>query len=269
MDIHATDYFSTSIEPEPQGHFHQVIALHDNPLLDWREATKMSPELTRGWYELAQLSTPDRINFIHEFWEKTLPYHPNIDDFLNNFFASIDDLGVFLTQQSYEDPFVPHMVYSLLNNGGFFHGERGATEAEIIRLQKDFARDILPPDYLAFLQIHNGFAKLTDTGVISSTRMKENYLAFQALLKEGEGPITTHSGTNINPSSLIPFYESFGMPFYQCFWKDWYPDQEMGNVYYSALTRSITTSDKEEDSAENMAFQNFTDWLMFYLEKIE
>jgi hypothetical protein len=269
MDVHAADYYSAYSEPGPHGHFHKVIALHEDPLLDWSDAVKIAPSLCRGWYELAQLPLQDRIEFTREFWLTKLPYHPNLNMFLSQFFTSLDDVGIFLTQQRYEDPFIAHLVYSLSDNNGFFHGESPATEAEIIRLQKDFPNYILPADYLAFLQIHNGFAKLTDTGITPSTKMKESYEAFQQLLQEEEEPITTSSRASVNPASLIPFYESFGMPFFQCFWGEWYPEQEMGNVYYSALSRTISTCDKENESAETMAFQTFLDWLMFYLEKID
>ena len=269
MDFHAVDYYSAYAEPGPHSHFHKVIALHQDSLLGWAEVSEMAPGICRGWYELAQLSVPDRIEFTREFWLTKLPYHPNLSDFLVKFFASLDDIGIFLTQQKYEDPFVPHLVYSLADNSGFFHGESAASEAEIIRLQKEFTHTILPADYLAFLQIHNGFAKLADTGLIPSTKMKASYHAFQQALQGRDEPIMTSQGIPVNPTSLIPFYESFGMPFFQCFWEEWYPDQEMGNVYYSAQMKKMSTCEQKDESAENLAFQSFTDWLMFYLEKID
>jgi hypothetical protein len=270
MDIHAVEYYSVySEEPGSHGHFHQVIALHEDPLIEWPDISKIAPNLCRGWYELAQLSIQDRIDFTRDFWLTKLPYHPALNEFLTKFFSSIDDIGIFLTQQKYEDPFIPHLVYSLADNSGFFHGECAASEAEVIQLQKEFSDYILPADYLAFLQVHNGFAKLTDTGIIPSTKMKESYQSFQQVVQEGEETITTLKGNAVNPISLIPFYESFGMPFFQCFWGEWYPDQEMGNVYYSALARIIIPCEKKEESAETLAFETFTDWLMFYLEKID
>lgn len=269
MDLHAVEYYSAYSEPGPHGHFHKVIALHDHPYLDWPDAVEIAPTLSRGWYELARLPIQDRIEFTRDFWLAKLPYHPDLNQFLTKFFASLDDVGIFLTQQKYEDPFDVHLVYSLADNSGFFHGKSPATEAEIINLQKEFLNYILPVDYLAFLQIHNGFAKLTDTGITPSTQMKQTYQTFQQMLEEGDVPITTIDGTSVNPTSLIPFYESFGMPFFQCFWGDWYPDQEMGNIYYSALSRVISTCRKKDECAETLAFQMFTDWLIFYLEKID
>lgn len=268
MDTHAIEFYSDYSEKRPHGHFHRVLPLHNNPGASWGEASELAPRLCRGWYELAQLNVEDRIEFTRDFWLSKLPYGPHLDESLFKFFGCLDDVGVFLTQQKFEDPFQPHIVYSLEDNSGFFHGECPADEREIINLQKDFPKDILPADYLAFLQIHNGFAKLNDTGISPSYKMKESYQSFQKILGEGKEPIATAEGIFVNPASLIPFYESFGMPFFQCFWSEWYPDQEMGNVYYSVPARRIATCRKKGDCDETMAFETFTDWLMFYLEKI-
>lgn len=268
MDVHALEYYCAYSEQAPHGHFHKVIPLHEDRL-DWTEVVEIAPSLCRGWYELARLPVQDRIEFTREFWLTKLSYQPHLDEFLTQFFASLDDIGIFLTQQKYEDPFEAHFVYSLADNSGFFHGESPINEKEIINLQKVVPSYILPADYLAFLQIHNGFAKLTDTGITPSTAMNESYEGFQKMLGERPDPIKTTDGVEVNPASLIPFYESFGMPFFQCFWGEWYPDQEMGNVYYSDLTRLISTSKKKEEGAETLAFETFSDWLLFYLEKID
>lgn len=268
MDTHALEFYSSYSDKAQHGHFHSVIPLHEEPHLEWEKAKKLAPRLSRGWFELSKLSTQDRIEFTRDFWMAKMPYHPDFQNFLNKFFASVDDIGVFLTQRTFDDPYIPHLVYSLGGDSGFYHGESQATEDEIIALQKEFPDYILPPDYLAFLSIHNGFAKLTDTGITMSTSMKESYLAFQEILKGQEG-LTTTKGDSVNPASLIPFYESFGLPFFQCFWGEWYPDQEMGNVYYSGLTRTISACCSRDEAVENMAFGTFTDWLMFYLEKLD
>jgi hypothetical protein len=268
MDSHVSEYYSVYSEETSHGRFHQVLALHEEPMADWSEVSKLSPQLKRGWFELAQLSVQDRIDFTRDFWLAKLPYHPNLPEFLTAFFATLDDIGVFLTQQSYEDPFIPHLVYSLANNRGFYHGETQSNEGDLIDLQKAFPDYILPADYLAFMQIHNGFAKFNDTGILPSTDMKSRYESFQALFREDE-PLSTSKGKPVNPKALIPFYESFGMPFFQCFWGEWYPEQEMGNVYYSVTTKMISSCTVQDDGLENMAFRTFTDWLMFYLEKID
>lgn len=101
--------------------------------------------------------------------------------------------------------------------------------------------------------------------------MLENYTQFQTMLESLESRVTTERGLTVNPKSLIPFYESFGMPFFQCFWGDWYPQNVMGmgNVYFSMTSKTISDPLNYEDSSSlNMAFTTFIDWLMFYLERI-
>lgn len=97
--------------------------------------------------------------------------------------------------------------------------------------------------------------------------MREVYERFQQMLKKLDVLKTTDE-IEVNPKTLIPFYESFGMPFYQCFWSEWYPEEEMGNVYFSDLTKTISSTHLRESSPENMAFPTFIDWLKFYLERI-
>jgi hypothetical protein len=268
MDSHAIEYYTPYSEGSTHSHFHAVIALHDNSELDWEEVSILAPRLPKGWYELSHLPVEDRIDFTREFWLSKIPYHPDLTAFLNRFFGSLDDIGIFLVQQKYDDPFEAHFVYSLSNDSGFFHGGTPAVESEIIALQKAFPNYILPPDYLAFLQIHNGFAKLTDTGIMKIPEMEEAYQNFQDML-EKEDPLIAPVGREVNPKSLIPFYKSFGMPFFQCFWGEWYPSGEMGNVYYSNITKTISDCTKTDFRVETMAFETFTDWLMFYLETIE
>ncbi len=267
MDKHALEYYIPYSKKDSQGHFHRVIDLNTDQKISWSEASKLSPHLGKGWYELSHLSNQDRVDFTKEFWLSKLPYHSMLDEFLNKFFSGIDDIAVFLTQRTYDDKFEAEMIYSLSGNSGFYRGYAPAKENEIIALQKVFTDYILPSDYLAFLQVHNGFAKLTDTGITKSSEMENSYQEFQRML-EKEFPLSTSSGDPVNPKSLIPFYKSFGMEFYQCFWGEWYPEQEMGTVYYSSTTKTILTSKKQDDFVETMAFKTFTDWLMFYLEKI-
>lgn len=267
MDNNALSYYSAYSDDNPQSHFHKIIALHEDKDLSWKDILTLCPSLSRGWYELSHLSREDRIEFLREFWLAKLPYHPHLDEFIVKFFASLDDVGIFLTQSAYDSPFEPQCVYSLADNNGFFHGYIPAQESELVDLQRNFPDYILPVDYLAFLQIHNGFAKSTDTGILNTTDMPGTYSQFQEMLDKEE-PIMTPQGIAVNPRSLIPFYKSFGMPFFQCFWGEWYPNQEMGNVYYSGLTKTISDCTKSDLSVETMAFETFMEWLIFYLEKI-
>jgi hypothetical protein len=268
MDKHIKQCFSHGNESGSHGNFHKVILLHEEPKLGWEEARKLVPRLCKGWYELAHLTPSDRIEFTRDFWLSKLPYHPKLSDFLVHFFASLDDILIILTQQKFDDPFEAQLIYSIKKDVGFFRGHLPASDDEIIQLKKDFIEYTLPADYVAFLQIHNGFSKTTDcTGLTKSTKMKENYQQFQATLAK-ENSITTNRGIVVNPDTLIPFYESFGMPFLQCFWGEWYPENEMGNVYYSGTTKTISDVEGGELFSESMSFTTFLDWLMFYMEVV-
>jgi len=267
MDNHINEFFSQFRDDTPKGNFHKVIQLNKNEKLDWDAACKLVPSLCKGWFELSRLSVSDRIEFTRDFWLSKLPYHQNLDDFLNRFFSSLDDIVVFIVQKKFDDPHEAFLVYSLKENKGFFRGLTPMSDSEKIKLQKSFAGTMFPVDYISFLQIHNGFCKTTDcTGITPSYNMKESYDRFQAMVAEEN--VSTTKGLSVDPTQLIPFYESFGMPFFQCFWEDWYPEQEMGNVYYSGVSKTISGIAGREASAENMSFPTFTDWLMFYMELI-
>lgn len=269
MDEHAKDYYKQYSKKSPKGNFHTVIPLHESPDVDWGTFSKTVSNLPRGWFELCELPVKDRIQFSLDFWMLKIPYSPNRAA-LVKFFDALDDIGVYIVQKKFDDPMDAEMVYSLSNNRGFYRGRVPATDKEILDLQKQYPNVILPADYLAFLQIHDGFCKTTDcTGITSINKLYQTYLEFQMLL-ESRTPVQTKSGEQVNPKSLIPFYTSFGMPFFQCFWAEWYPQQEMGNVYYSSSENTITDPSKRPSTGgEEMSFPTFTDWLMFYLERIE
>lgn len=268
MDRHVKEFYCQYADDTPKGHFHSVIPLHEAPDIDWSSLKALVPTLCKGWYELAQLPVQDRIDFTHEFWTAKLPYHPRLTEALNHFFSSLDDIGIFLTQKKFEDPFEAHFVYSIKDNSGFFRGAPPAMPAQLDELKAALPSFILPADYQAFLAIHNGFNKTTDvTGLISAEAIPAYFHTFQKQL-EGEPPVTTRQGKAVNPHMLLPFYESFGMPYFQCFWGEWYPDNEIGNVYYSADTRVISDVSGDSNTPENMSFATFSDWLIFYLDKI-
>lgn len=269
MDYHVKEYFSHSSDDAPKGNFHRVIALHEAPDIDWESIQEIVPDFCRGWYELAQLSSKDRIEFIRDYWIGKLPYRQGVSENILQFFENLDDIGVYITQKVYDSPYESYLVYCLKGDSGFYKGCPSASEQELSNMQKQFPGFILPRDYLAFLLVHNGFSKTTDyTGIISTGKLIERYSEFQEMLSK-EDIIKSSSGVEIDPKSLIPFYESFGMPFFQCFWTDWYPEEEMGNVYYSGQTKTVLFDQSGSPSVENMSFPTFLDWLMFYLERIE
>lgn len=259
MDTHIKEFFSQ------QGAFHEVIALHEIPYLEWNDITKKVPTLPKGWFELSHLNKQDRVDFLRDFWLTRFPYHVGITESLMKFFAQLDDIGIYATQKNDHDSFDVNLVYSISNNRGFYRGSVPATEEDIVEVKKLFPDYILPADYIEFLKIHNGFWKSIDcTGIISTMKMKDTFEKFRGLISSN-GILLTNHGSIVNPNSLIPFYESFGMPYFQCFWGEWHPEDEMGNVYYSASSNTISDA---RASVENMAFKTFTDWLIFYLEQI-
>lgn len=267
MEPYIKKYFSQVSEEQAGKNYFKVVVLEPDEGTSWEELKKEVPLLPRGWFELSRLKREDRIEFTRDFWISKLPYHPESLEKITQFFGTIEDIGIVVAQRHFSEQFEVHMIYALKEERGFFHGAVPLTEGELIALQALFPDLILPKDYLAFLQIHNGFSKSTDSGVIASHRL-ECCLERFFKLAEREPLLLTTKGKAVNPHSLIPFYESFGMPFYQCFWKDWYPESEMGNVYYSGSQNSISDPVDKTLSIDEMAFPTFLDWLFFYLERL-
>lgn len=273
MDQHIKEFYCQYSDEKPRGNFHKVISLNETPDYNWDTVKKKVPGICKGWYELAHLTPKDRIEFYRDFWSMKLPYHRKLQESIDRFFESLDDIVIYITQRKFDDPFEAHLVYSLKDNTGFYSGNISATEEELANLQGLFPNYIFPNDYQAFLQIHNGFSKTTDsTGIIRTDLVRESYRRLQKQIndsKNKEGLRTTAGKPISDPRSLIPFYESFGMPFYQCFWGEWYPETEMGNVYYSGEYNTISDVSSSEKGPETLAFPSFSEWLMFYLEKVE
>lgn len=270
MDHHVKKFYCQFSEDFPEGKFHRVIALHEAPDLDWPSAHKQFPSLSKGWYELASQTTSDRIEFMRDYWLSKLAYHPRFSDFIVKFFDGLDDIGVFVYQHKFDSPIETDIVYSLKNNSGFFRGASPSSESLLNTVKAQLSPCSLPEDYLAFVQIHNGFCKTTDcTGLIKLENLVGSWRQFQHLFLDSQAVLTTTKGIPIDPATLVPFYESFGMPFYQCFWSEWYPEQEMGNVYFSGTSLTISDVTDKESLLDAMAFPTFLDWLMFYLEKVE
>jgi len=264
---HIHKFFS---EGDSQKHFHQVIALHESPELEWSALSRQMPLLPRGWFELSRLGMEDRIEFTQEYWLSQLPLatseNVHLEKGLREFFENLDEIGIYALQSKKDGSFEMHMVYSQKDATGFFQGSPPATEEAIVSLAKRFGQISFPPDYLAFLRIHDGFSKYTDTGLIKSRDMAQVYQKLQHLLVEEV--LVKPDGQLIDPENLIPFYESFGLHCYQCFYTDWYPNDEMGNVYFSEQDRSVSNYHDNQMLEENLAFSSFLEWLVFYLEDI-
>lgn len=264
MDPDIFEFYRKASDELPKGHFHEVLPLKEKGAPSFDECKWKAPSLDKGWYELSKLSQQDRLEFTREFWISKL----GSIDCADLFFQNLEDIGIFLVQPHLDAPFEPHMVYCLKNKAGFYKGSPPAKESDLLDLKKKFPLVTFPEDYLAFIMIHNGFAKATDTGVLKVQEIERVYTELKSYINNQ--PSLLMCGEQVaDPSELIPFYQSFGMPFYQCFWTAWYPELEMGNVYYSSTTNTISRLSSEEACAENLTFHKFTDWLAFYLEQVE
>lgn len=267
MNSHVHRFYRTfADEQAPIRLYHEVIALHDAPEISWDEVARKAPSLPKGWYELSRLPAADRIEFIRDFWVATLPYNPQVHEFIDSFFDQLDDIGVYLTQTFVDNPFEAELVYSLKDESCFYHGSPPCTEDEIEQIALEFD-EVLPEDYLAFLKIHNGFSKHTDTGILKTKHLRDARRQLKDELEHYIQEIEVEVRV-IDPADLIPFYESFGKPSYQCFFAAWTPNDEAGNVFYSLAEKSISDIRDKNKWQENLAFPTFLEWLVFYLEKI-
>ncbi|MBS0620061.1 MAG: SMI1/KNR4 family protein [Verrucomicrobia bacterium] len=260
MNAHVQRFYRKYIDEEaPIRLYHEVIPLHETPGLKWDALTHLAPALPKGWYELAHLKVSDRIEFLRDFWLSTLPFVPHVHAFLQSYFDQLDDVGVYLTQLHFDSPFECEIVYSLKDGSCFYHGSPPCTLEAVEALNREFS-DVLPPDYCAFLLIHDGFSKHTDTGMIRTRYLKEIYRQLRAELASLPEELQ-HQGRRVDPSELIPFYESFGKKAYQCFYSGMRSGDQVGNLYYS-------TQEKQVFALENLAFASFADWLVFYMEGV-
>ncbi len=247
--------------------FHRVVNLHTAAHQGWDKLSKEIPSLPRGWFELSQLKPEDRIEFTHLFWASKLPLktEQHIQS-LDSFFEELETIEIYATQLDPGYPFEVHMIYVLQNDAGYFQGSPPASEGDVERMRQLFSPVSFPSDYLAFFHLHNGFSKYMDTGLIRLEELPRVHRYLQDLLSKEE--LIRPDGEVISPQQLIPFYESFGLHCYQCFYQDWYVGQEMGNIYFSEHDRMISNILDLESNAEKMAFASFLDWLFFYLEDI-
>lgn len=219
--------------------------------LTWEEGEKKYPRLPKGWFELSRLEQNVRQEFLRDYWVNALIYSPQLYAFVDRFFARVEGTEIVAAKGGI------FLVYGLKE--GLFMGGPPLMDQEI----EAFASQVetpLPQDFRQFYRIHDGFFKGGDTGIFSSGVLVEEFKRFTSMnesLKLGNQTITT--------ASLLPFYRSFGLDVYQCFYEDWYPDGGMGNVH-CRLAEGEVFDYRGEGS---LAFPSFTEWLMFYMEEVE
>ena len=236
--------------------FKDLLSLSEEKI-SFLKAKEMAPALPKGWHELSTLPKELRIEFFYKFWQQTLPYHPRAFEMLSHLFERIEEIHFFLLKEE-DSPYFPECVYSLKGNETFFRGGVGLTIEEITSFNAKFG-GVLPKDYLAFLHIHNGFNRSSDTGIMKIEDIPRNY---EKINQELHHAVVSQ----VEPGDLIPFYECFGLHSYQCFFKRWHPTSEMGNIHFSSIEKTISSYD---DPQATLAFETFSDWLAFYLEIME
>jgi hypothetical protein len=214
------------------------------------------PTFPKGWLELSRLPSEIKLEFLYKYWTKTFPFHPRAYNAIGAFFSRVDDLGVYLVKDK-EGSYFAEFVYSIKDGSSFYRGGIPADEDAIDLLNASFD-SVLPKDYLSFFRIHDGFGKSSDTGILRMEQVIDHYQKIESETKEAWP-------SPIEPGSLIPFYECFGLHTYQCFFKNWHPMQSMGNIHYSSIDKTISRYDDPEST---LAFETFSDWLAFYLEEI-
>ncbi|MBX7067718.1 MAG: SMI1/KNR4 family protein [Parachlamydiales bacterium] len=240
--------------------FSHVRILTDEPNCSWEEVSELAFDIPRGWYELSRISPEDRVEFTRDFWLDRLPYHPSAHPAFFEFFERLDDVAVVLVRKmDDEEPMDAELVYSLADNSSFFRGR-----PPLVEMENELEVN-LPRDYLSFLKIHNGFGKLSEMGLIefqdvpdARRRLIDLILKTEKRIKSGEA--------EVDPGALIPFYEALGLSSFQCFYSDWYPGSEMGNVYFSGIDYTISDVSQKRAWVENLAFPTFSEWLSYYLQ---
>lgn len=244
--------------------FKEVLFLSDRKDLSYEAVSKLCYNLPRGWYELSRVSPKDRVDFTRDFWLDRLPFNPRAHPIFFEFFERLDDIAVILTKKIEDEPMDAELVYSLADNSSFFRGFPPCGDMDIQELHREI-KSSLPRDYLSFLRVHNGFGKLSEMGVLEIQELADAKRRVLELLLKADKHIETE-GHDVDPGSLIPFFEALGLSSFQCFYEDWYPGSEMGNVYVSGIDFSISELSDKKAWGENLAFPSFSEWLAHYLQ---
>lgn len=244
--------------------FEEALILSEQPEKTWDDLIVLMPELPRGWYELSRLPVEDRIEFSRDFWLKALPYRPSIHNAIVEFFAGLDDVGLVL---SLNGKWTPQLVYSFRDNSCFFRGFVPALDKDLTALGREMHFPF-PKDWNAFMKIHNGFGKLLEPGILPIENIESAKNSVDEMIINADTPIQLGSSL-VNPNALMPFYETFGLNSFQCFFLDWYPEGEMGNVYFSGIDYTVSDITRRKEWSECGAFVNFSEWLVSFLEGMD
>jgi len=241
-----------------------VLFLSEQKDVSWEEISKLSPNLPRGWFELSRVSPEDRVDFTRDFWLDRIPYHPTAHPAFFDFFEQLDDVAVLLFKEEGSEFLEPELIYSLDDNSCFFRGKPPCNDEDLQGLKNELQLN-LPRDYLSFTRIHNGFGKLSEMGFLEIGDIAHARRRVMDLLLQTEKRVKS-GAMDVDPGALIPFFEALGLSSFQCFYTDWYPGSEMGNVYLSGVDYTVSDVSDKKSWMENLAFPTFSQWLAHYLQ---
>ncbi len=247
-----------------ENRFNSVRILSEEPKSTWDDVNQIALDIPRGWYELSRIMPRDRVEFTRDFWLDRIPYHPSVHPAIFEFFERLDDVAVVLLQRMSGEPMDAELVYSLADNSSFFRGQVPLNEETLAECKGEFDFN-LPRDYLAFLKIHNGFGKLSEMGLLELQDVMEAKRRVINLILKADRRIKSGE-VDVDPGALVPFFEFLGLSSFQCFYSDWYPGSEMGNVYFSGIDYTISDVSQKKTWGENLAFPTFSEWLSTYLQ---
>ncbi|MCB1115248.1 MAG: SMI1/KNR4 family protein [Chlamydiia bacterium] len=229
----------------------EIIFLSEMPELSFEERKAKVPRVTKGWHELCQIPHNVRFELIRDYWFNSLPNVLTFRAFIDRFFSQVDHVGVIASTSGL------FMTYTLKDKPECFFGCPPLVDDEIAALKKEIDFP-LPEDYALFFRVHNGFFKGGDTGLHSADRLLKERERFKTL-----GKHLTLGKETASTELLLPFYRSFDLDVYQCFYKEWHPDQGMGNVLCNLKEGALS-----DPNTDPRAFPTFLEWLTFYMEKV-
>jgi hypothetical protein len=245
-----------------KGHFQAVRFLSQEENFTWEEAKEL--DLPRSWYELTRVCLEDRLDFVRDSWVRKFSFHLQATTAIEDFFDRLDDIVILISRRSVEDPWEAEMIYSFADQSTFFRGLVPSNE-ETIDYVKDRLKVDLPKDYWAFNRLHDGFGRLSEIGMIPILELEDSWKGLIRSVKNTGGPL--QMGTEwIDPSSLYPFFEDYGIGSFQCFNASWYPGTEMGNVHFSGIDYTLSDTQDRKEWSENLAFPTFLEWLAAFLQ---
>ncbi|MBI5272421.1 MAG: SMI1/KNR4 family protein [Chlamydiia bacterium] len=241
--------------------FEEVWMLDETSEKEWKDVKRLIPHFPKGWFELSRVNAADRIDFTRDFWMGRLPFYPALHAAIEEFFDALDDVCVVAARDG--DSWLLQLIYSFRDNSCFFRGMMPASEEELSDLGLELNLT-LPKDWVGFMKIHNGFGKLGDLALLPIDNIPDARQRVMQMVRRAEEPLKS-GAMFVDTGSLIPFYETFGLNSFQCFFADWYPGSEMGNVYFSGIDYTVSDTGHREEWEENGAFATFSEWLVSYL----